>query len=259
MSFKQRLKDAEVKVLTLDIENYAAVVRAWGLWDVNVSLSQLVEPSRTFGVAYKWYHEKDAHFVSEFTGTAEEMFEKVHTLLCEADIVISFNGQRFDIPHLMKHFVLLGLGKPSPFKQVDLLTVVRKEFKFMSNKLDHIAAQLGLGTKTSHQGFDLWTQCEQGDPKARALMTKYAKQDVLLTEKLYNRLLGWIPNHPHLGMWIGSEWVCSNCGKDIDPENPSGTAHTFNQQYNSFQCTDCGHWLRSSKNKGVSLKTRSAR
>lgn len=259
MSFKDRLKKADVRVLTLDIENYAAVARVWGLWDVNVGLSQLEKPSRTFGVAYKWYDEKEAHFVSEFDSTPEEMFAKVHALLCEADIVLHFNGTSFDIPHLNKHFALLGMKPPSPYKQVDLLRVVRKQFKFMSNKLDHVADQLGLGRKTSHQGFELWTKCEQGDKKAQALMTKYAKQDVLLTEKLYNRLLPWIQNHPHLGMWIGSEWVCSNCGKDIDPEKPTGTAHTFNQQYNSFQCSDCGHWLRSSRNKGVKLKTRSAK
>lgn len=258
MSFQQRLKDAQIKVLTIDIENYAAHVRTWGLFKQNIGLNQIVEPSRTFGVAYKWYHEKQAHFLSEFDMEPEVMFQRVHELLSEADIVLHYNGTSFDLPHLNKHFVMLRMNPPRPYKQIDLLRVARKQFNFMSNKLDFVAGELGLGSKTSHDGFDLWTRCEQGDKKAQQLMTKYAKQDVVLTEKLYNVLLPWIPNHPHLGQWTANPWSCPNCGADIDPETREDrTAKTFNQQYNSFQCVDCGHWVRSTTKRADVLKTRS--
>lgn len=259
MSFQQRLKDADVRVLTIDIENAPNIVHTWGLFNQNIGINQVVEPAKTFGVGFKWYHERTATFVSDFREGHEEMLRQTHAALSEADIVIGYNHVGFDLPHLNREFAKAELTPVKPSKNVDLLRVVRKQFKMTSNKLDFVAEYFGLGNKTTHTGHQLWKDCMAGDAKAWALMEKYCKQDVVLTEKVYNKLLPWIPNHPHLGMWIGNEWVCSNCGADIDPETPSGTAHTFNQQYNSFQCTDCGHWLRSSRSKGVKLKTRSAK
>lgn len=260
MSFKDRLKDAQLRVLTFDIENAPNQVYTWGLFNQNVSLSQIIEPARTFGFAYKWYDEKAPQFLSEHELGHDEMIRQSHSVLNEADILISYNGIGFDTKHMNREFVKLGLAPVRPQKHVDLLRVVRKQFRMTSNKLDHVAEYFGLGNKTQHTGFDLWKQCLAGDEKAWKLMSKYAKQDVKLTESLYNVLRPWVPNHPHMGVWLDKEWLCSNCGADIDPESPTdvtGVAQVTG--YKTYQCAECGHWLRGTKITTPKLATRSAR
>lgn len=247
-----------IRVLTIDIENRPNVVHTWGLFNVNIGINQIITPAGTFGVGYKWYDEKQAHFLSDHVDGHEAMIRKTHALMTEADIIIGYNHVGFDIPHLNREFALLGLPLPKPSSYVDLLKVVRKQFRFSSNKLDFIAQQFDLGSKTSHQGHGLWVACLEGDEKAWALMAKYCRQDVVLTEKLYDRLRQYIPNHPHIGTWTGDEWSCPNCGAADVSKNRQGTAHTMVQQYRQYQCK-CGAWIRGTKKLKDPTSTRISR
>src|SRR5690606_41747736 len=83
------------------------------------------------------------------------MVKEAHRLLSAADAVIHFNGQRFDIPHLNREFVEAGLTPPSPYSQIDLLKVVKKNFRFPSNKLDYVTKKLGLDHKVQNGGHQL--------------------------------------------------------------------------------------------------------
>lgn len=256
--FHKQLAQQEVRVLTIDIENAPNLVHTWGLFKQNIGINQVIKPAYTFGVGYKWYHEKQAHFLSDHVHGHEEMVKQTHALLDEADLVIGFNHVGFDLPHLNRESVLLGLGPNKPYKNVDLLRVARKQFRFTSNKLDFLAQEFGLGSKTAHEGHDLWKKCLDGDAAAWKRMEKYCKQDVYLTEKLYDRVLPWIPNHPHRGVWVGDAWACTNCGTPVDPETASqslSVAHVT--AYNSYQCPNCQHWLRGTRVRSEKLKTRS--
>ena len=84
-----------------------------------------------------------------------------------------------------------------------------------------------------------------GKEKAWNLMRKYNKQDVVITEKLYDKLLPWIPNHPNKGLHDDIDDACPNCaGTDLRRE---GFAYTSLGKYQQYQCRDCGKWLRSGK------------
>lgn len=248
-----------LKVLTLDIENRPNVVHTWGLFNQNIGINQVIQPAGTFGVAYKWYHESKPAFLSDFHDGHEEMVLKTHQLMSEADIICTYNGVSFDLPHLQREFVLMGLPLPKPSAQVDLLKVVRKQFRFTSNKLDFVAQQFGLGSKTSHEGHSLWIRCLNDDPDAWATMKKYAMQDVALTEKLYDRLRGYIPNHPHLGQWSGKPWSCPNCGHADISKHRTGTAHTNVQRYRAYECPKCGVHIRGNKKLLDPTETRVSR
>ena len=123
-------------------------------------------------------------FASVYNTKPKFMLQKIHDLISEADAVCHYNGTRFDIPVLNKEFLLHHLAPPAPYKQIDLLKVVRKEFRFASNKLDHIAQRLGLGKKTAHEGYQLWVKCMNKDPVAWKTMEKYNKQKAIVFNTL---------------------------------------------------------------------------
>jgi DNA polymerase elongation subunit (family B) len=259
VALRDRLSKAGVRVLTLDIESKPMRSYHWGLFKQFISINQIEDHGGLLCFAGKWYDEKETFFHSEWEDGYEAMVEAAHRVLSEADILISYNGIRYDVKRLNNEFLKLGMKPPKPFKHVDLFRVNKQQFDLPSGKLDYLAQQLGIGSKTAHSGFQLWLDVMAGDPVARAKMEEYNRQDVLLTEKNYDKLLPWIPNHPHLGMWIGDSFLCPNCGAPVDPEQPDGKAHTNVTAYNSWQCTDCGHWLRSTTKRLDTLRTRSAR
>ena len=202
-----------MKLLFLDIETSPNTAHVWGLWQQNVGLSQLRESSRVMCWAAMWAGDDEVNFSSENHTSHKNMIKAAHSLLDEADAVCHYNGKKFDMPTLNKEFLKHGLLPPSPYKQIDLLRVARSQFRFPSNKLDYVAQQLGLGKKVAHEGHELWIKCMAGDKDAWARMEEYNINDVLLLEKVYDRLLPWINNHPNMS-YTKSEYVCPTCGGD---------------------------------------------
>jgi len=234
-------------ILELDIETFPHKVYCWGLWDQNIGINQIVEPGYTACWAAKWYKRRGVMFSSIVDDGPEAMLQKMHDLLEVADIVIHYNGKKFDMPTLNKEFISYGMEPPSHYKEIDLLQVARRRFKFPSNKLDYVAQALGLGKKVKHMGMELWTECMAGDRKAWALMKKYNKQDVVLLESLYERLRPWIQNHPNVSLWIDSDDpLCRVCGSDDIKKN--GLEHTNTSSYQRYKCNDCGAPLRGRNN-----------
>lgn len=236
------------RVLTFDIETRPINAYVWGLWDQNVGLTQIVDPGGVMCFAAKWYGEKGVLFYSDHVDGHDAMIRHAHRLLTEADFVIHYNGARFDVTHLNWEFTRLGLAPPKPYKQVDLLQTVRRQFRPPSKKLDYVAGALGLGHKRAHEGFTLWTSCIAGDEKAWDRMRRYNIQDVRLTEKLYDRLLPWIPNHPHMGLYADAGHCCPMCGSKR--RKPADLARTALTSYAQYECAKCGTFYRANFVKG---------
>ena len=135
-----------MKKLFLDIETAPSVVYVWGLFNQNVQLNQIVEPGYTLCWAAKWEHGKEIMFSSIQDGK-EKMVREIYDLLEEADVLVHYNGRKFDIPILNAEFVKLGLDPPSSYRHIDLLKTARSNFRFTSNKLDFVAQHLGVGGK----------------------------------------------------------------------------------------------------------------
>lgn len=234
------------KILTIDIETSPNVAHVWSLWGVNVSLNQLRETGQVISFAAKWYGKKAVEFYSDHHDTHEVMVQQAHRLMDEADIIVHFNGKTFDMKHLRREFALAELDPPSPHKDIDLLQVVKSNFRFVSNKLDHVSQQLGIGKKTSHTGHDLWVRCMAGEDKAWALMKRYNIQDVRLTEQLYDRLRPWIKNHPHMGVLAADDHLtCNRCASD--ELEPNGTYRVNLLVYPQYKCQKCGGNVRGNR------------
>lgn len=233
-----------MRILLLDIETAPNTAYVWRLFKENVPLARLIETSYVMCWAAKWHGDKEVMFDSVQSGTLP-MLRGIHKLLDEADVVVHFNGKSFDIPILNKEFLTMGMLPPAPYKQVDLLSVAKDKFRFVSNKLDHIAEQLGLGNKHDTT-FELWVGCMKNDSESWDLMEKYNKQDVKLLEGVYNTFRPWISKHPNSNLYEGTRDCCPNCGSDKLQRR--GFHYTTVGKYQRLHCTKCGNWFRNGIN-----------
>ena len=117
------------RVLTLDIESKPMKVYAWGLWDQNIGINQIADHGGMMCFAAKWLGDKEVLFYSEHADGYVAMVEAAHRLLSEADVVITYNGDRYDVKKLNNAFMLLGLGPAKPFKSIYLIKTNKNSFE----------------------------------------------------------------------------------------------------------------------------------
>lgn len=232
----------KTKILILDIETAPLKAYVWKRWKENISLDQTI--SEWFMIAWsaKWL-EEDATYSSVLTSKEilheddSRIVKNLWILLDEADIIIAHNGKNFDIPKINSRFILCGCVPPSPYKQIDTLEVVKKQFGFSSNKLDALAIYFGFSTKLE-TGFELWKKCMEGDKDSLLYMEKYNRYDVQLLEKVYLKLRPWIPSHPNINLYNDSTIACTSCGSHNIIKGKY--YYTNRNKYQTYRCLDCG-------------------
>ena len=234
------------KILILDIETRPAQAYVWRAFgEQNIGVEQIIDPGSVICVGYKWMGEKETFLVSDWEHGHQEMLRSVWAAMNVADAVITYNGDKFDLPKLQGEFLLAGLGPTPPVTSIDVVKAVRK-FGFFVNRLAFIGPFLGVGAKIKHEGFDLWVKVMSGDVRAQNKMAKYCKQDVKLLEKLYLKVRPFIKNHPHLARVKANE--CGACGsKHV---HSRGYRRTRSFRIQRLQCQNCGSWS-DGKREGV--------
>jgi len=239
------------RILTIDIETAPHLGYFFDPKTRYITPDKMVQRGGMISFAAKWYGEPAIVFHSTHADGYEGMVRAAHAMLTEADIVISYNGDRFDFKKMNTEFVRLGMTRPRPFRSVDLIKVVRSNFAFPYNRLDEVCRELGLPAKVTHQGFRLWTGCLAGDEAAWRTMERYNRGDIRITERLYIRLLPWITSHPNLNLWAKSDGSCPNClSKKVTQD---GSVFTPQTEYGLYQCGKCGAWIRNNYIKNRSL------
>lgn len=232
-----------MKVLTVDIETMPHLGYFWDRWKQDINMIQIREFKRACCFSAKWLDSDEVMYFSEFHDGHETMVREAYRLLDEADVLVTYNGKTFDVPHLETEMILLDNKLvPSPYQHLDLYQIVKRRFKFPSNKLDDVAKSLEIGQKVSHTGFQLWIDCMNGSIEAWSKMREYNKQDVVLTEQLYLILRPWIKTHPNMNVMNEDEVEgCTRCGS-INYQKRGTYATTFGTKQ-QFWCKDCGGWF----------------
>jgi len=233
-----------MKILHLDIETAPNLAHVWGLWQQNVGLPQLLESTYMLCWSAKWDGQDDIFYSSIHTDGQDAMLLSLHSLLCETDVVVHYNGARFDIPVINREFLEAGISPPTPYKQVDLIQTVKRQFRFQSNKLEYVVKKLGIGEKLKHAGHEMWVDCCVHDkPEAWEKMLEYNKQDVVVTEALYRKILPWIQSHPNHNLFAdGTVELCPQCGSVNLAERKAVPLNAG--VYDGYRCVDCGKNIR---------------
>lgn len=242
------------KILFIDIETSPNLVYRFDdlSMPATTPLEFLVEPSRILCFAAKFYNEKTL-FRGENIMSHEDMILSAWEMFNEADVVVTFNGNRFDLPWLNTEFHQAGLPKPSPYKSLDLYQVM-KQFKLPSKKLAYISKRFGWGSgKISSGGISTWLKVMEGDKKAWATFKKYNMIDTEVLEEGFDTLLSWFPGWFNQNLYQGTEDLCPKCGSS--DTKPQGRAYLASGVYQRFMCGACGSWSRSGKRlAGVDLR-----
>lgn len=232
------------RILAYDLELSPIVAETWSLWPKAIPISMIKETQRVICFGAMWLDTGEYVFASEFHDGREAMVSRLNELLSEADATVTWNGRNFDRRHANREFLRLGLDVPPVRVEVDLMQAVKRQFFFASNKLDHVAQELGVGSKV-HVDMSVWQGCLRGDAKAWLKMARYQKQDVVLLKKLYKILLPWIPASMHPNVALGALNGCTKCGS-VKLEK-RGYRATTTGTYQQYKCLACGSWSRGSQ------------
>lgn len=252
------------KILFLDIETSPIIGYAWGLWNNDIALNQLIKDWHILSWSAKWRGKDEIMYMDQRRAKNIEddskILKKIWALLDEADVVVTHNGKSFDIKRLNARFIKHDFIPPSGYKQVDTKELAKKKFGFTSNKLEYIAANLNKKfKKQKHEkfnGFELWRACLAGDQRAWDEMEKYNKYDVLVLEELYEKLLPWDGGVNGNLYTDAAETTCHHCGGELLKK---GYCYTQTGKFQRYFCSSCGLQCRGRFNFFTDQKKRSIR
>lgn len=236
-----------MKILMIDIETMAMLVYAWSLFKTTIPIQMIEEPARMICFAAKFYGEKKKHFYSEHHHSKEEMLSELWELIDKADVVMHFNGTRFDMRHINREFLLANMPPPSPYTNLDLLKEYRKHFLFPSNKLDYLAGEVLGEHKLSHSGWKLWKACASGCPKSWATMKRYNLKDVDLLEPMYEAVFPWLSNPTNIVLYtdpLTDKPTCPRCNHTPVHKNKDQYIKGVGT-YILYRCPQCKGYSRS--------------
>jgi DNA polymerase elongation subunit (family B) len=233
-------KKAKINRLYWDIETSPNVGLFWQSgYKVNISHDSIVQERAIMCICYKWEHQKTVHSLEWDNGDDKKMIEEFIDILSIADETVAHNGDNFDIKFFNSRVIYHNLVPQRPCNSVDTLKLARKKFRFNSNRLDYLGKYLFEDGKI-HTSFDLWKDillknCE----KAMRKMVKYCKKDVLLLEKVYQKLCNYDEHKTHVGMLNGYDgWSCPECAS-IDVIRDGIRVMKASKKYR-MRCKCCG-------------------
>jgi hypothetical protein len=236
-----------IKRLLLDIETCPNVGLFWRTgYKVSIDHKSIIFPARIITAAFKWQGDKKAEALvwtpgAQFQESDERLVKELVPEMDKADEIVAHFGDNFDIPWIrgraLKHGVIC-----SNYKTVDTKAWSSRLFYLPSNKLDFLAAYLGIGTKI-RTDYDLWVDITVNrDKSALKKMVEYNIHDVDLLEQVYNRLSDFGPPKTHAGVLDGRpNWTCVRCGNTKVAHKHRYVSATGTVKH-EMRCQECGKY-----------------
>lgn len=243
------------KILILDVERLPGITQQfwWDRGDLKnryIHYETVIRSPRTTIVCAKWYDQPDVIELCEWdAGGRKRFLRNVHRLMSQADIIVGHNLDNADVPWLAGDlFIEANLPPLPPFKTVDTLKVLRRQFKSGApfKSLDAFCQIVGIDAKTDKYDREAMERAVSEKSEAdRARLVAYCVGDVIATQGLYDFLRPYIPNHPSLFI-DGKDKLttCHRCGHDTKPIARRYVANVLT--YSMRRCVECGGFSRIS-------------
>ena len=242
------------KILILDVERLPGITTQywWDRGDLKnryIHYETVVRQPRTTIVCAKWYDQPEVIELAEWDpGGRKKFLKNVHRLMAQADIIVGHNLDNADVPWLAGDlYIEGGLPPLPPFKTVDTLKVLRRQFKSGApfKSLDAFCQIAGIPSKTDKYDREAMERAVNKSIEDRERLVSYCSGDVIATQGLYDFLRPWINNHPALFVdGKDSMTTCHRCGHDTVPIAKRYVANVLT--YGMRRCTECGGHSRIS-------------
>lgn len=182
------------KKLFFDIEVSPDIVLSWGVGNkISIGHDSIIQERAIICICWKWAGEDKVYSLKWDKGCDKEMVKRFAKIADSADEIIAQNGDNFDIKWLRTRCLYHNIHISPKFNSLDTLKMARQNFRFNANRLDYMGKFLGYGGKIKTD-YDMWKNILlHNDNKAMTLMVDYCKEDVILLEKVYNRLQEYCP------------------------------------------------------------------
>lgn len=246
------------RILVYDLETAPALAYTFGRFKVNIGQANIYqEGGWIICASYKWLGEDDTYVIystSDITDANDiSVVAKLWELFNEADAVVAHNNLSFDFKMLQARCLVNHLPPLPAVKVLDTLQMAKKNFRLPNNKLESVAALLGLGEKESTGGISLWIDTMQGDQVQLDNMLNYCLKDTLLLEKVYLNLrsFGLASNFNAANYFEDDTERCPVCGSD-DLAETGRVAYTDVSSFPEVRCMGCGAIHR--KRKAINSK-----
>lgn len=242
------------RILILDVERLPGITTQywWDRGDLKnryIHHETVTRHPRTTIMCAKWYDEPDVIRLTEWDrGGRNTFLKRIHALMSQADIIVGHHVDGADVPWLKGDMhIEAGLPPLPPFKTVDTLKVLRREFKSGApfKGLDAFCQIVGLTAKTDRYDRDAMERAVAGSAEDRQRLVDYCAGDVIATQGLYDFLRPHIKNHPAL-FADGDDKLttCNRCGHHTKPIAKRYVANVLT--YGMRKCDNCGGHSRIS-------------
>jgi hypothetical protein len=254
-------KHRELKTLIVDIERLPGSFTA-DFWDMNAFKNRRIHPDQvtawptTICFAALWYERpgRPTFHAAWEDGGADAMYEAAFKLYDEADLVMTYNGIGFDNKHLVSGWTERGMGRPSPWRDLDLLRVARQSQGWESKTLDSVCKRLNVPTKVDHYSVQVARDAMAGDVQAQRKLKRYNIGDVQILRPVYEALLPYVKNHPHVAPSLGlTKPTCPRCGSTDVTRKGNYSPGVYN--YVAYKCDTCSGPFRTTyESRGPSVR-----
>lgn len=235
----------EPKILTFDIETAPITGYVWGMFDQNLGLNQIKEDWHLLAWAAKWTGSSKIMYMDNSrernVTNDKKLISGLWNLLDQADIVVTQNGDKFDIKKFNARAMIHGLKPPSPFRSTDTYKESKRVASFTSHSLEYMASKLNKKyQKLKHPkypGMELWTEVLKGNQDAWKEMKLYCIQDVLVTDELFTTIQGWIKTQ-NMACYSDNAVIRCTCGSSRLIKK--GPVYTDAGKFQGYKCLSCG-------------------
>ena len=251
------------RILFWDLESSLMEGYFFKIWDENIPMRRVKKQSHLLSASWAFNDEEvvgvrlspEQVKVSDDLDVIVKMVEAINS----ADLIVTFNGKKFDVKLLNTRALYWGLPPVKTVKHIDLFEQAKRVFKFPSNSMQNISMYLGEDGKLQTYGSNLWERCAEWEDyeecdNALEEMLIYNKKDINATRDLYYRFQGWMKNVPNLGTITNENTEnktlrCVHCGSD-DIFAMNDKTYTSASSFDLYRCgnENCRGISRVTKN-----------
>lgn len=237
-----------MKQLFYDIETSPNIVTSWGIGKTYLSYENILQERAVICISWKWGGEDKVRSLTWDRDQGDyAMISKFMKVLNEADEIIAHNGDNYDIRFLAGRAMYHDLDPFPWWKTVDTYKLAKRRFRLNCFRLDYLGEYLGLGRKNKTE-YSWWLDILiRNDRKRLREMVDYCEQDVVLLEKVYDRIAKYSKPTTHAGALMGlSKWTCAHCASEnVHASKRMVTASGYVKQ--QMQCNDCNRYFTISE------------